>query len=262
MQRPRINYTRQTNANRTNRRPEGSSRSAASKTSKMTPGIAAVIAVIIVCAVCIPLIIASINNTSNISSDNIITAEQLGYTVVTPLKDELEITENTAAPTDTESPGVLYEKGHTDDHIKEIQLRLMALGYMVEAEPTTLFGPATEEAVKLFQTKHELNSDGKVNESTYNKLFSDNAQVYTSSVGSSGSDVATIQSLLSKLGYFSGSSTGYFGTETEAAVKKFQTANGLTADGKVGINTLSILKSSNAVAYTPPSPSPSATDQA
>ena len=49
------------------------------------------------------------------------------------------------------------------------------------------------------------------------------------------------------LGYLSGSADGDFGDATEAAVIAFQKDNGLTADGKVGSQTLSKLNSNNAV---------------
>lgn len=66
--------------------------------------------------------------------------------------------------------------------------------------------------------------------------------------GSTGSDVRQVQQRLKTLGYLSGSADGDFGDATEAAVKAFQKANGLTADGVVGKNTLSKLNSNNAVA--------------
>lgn len=42
------------------------------------------------------------------------------------------------------------------------------------------------------------------------------------------------------------SATGYFGSDTEAAIKKFQNRNGLTADGKVGTYTMNVLFSDSA----------------
>lgn len=64
--------------------------------------------------------------------------------------------------------------------------------------------------------------------------------------GSSGASVKTVQQRLKDLGYYTGSVDGDFGEGTEAAVKAFQKANGLTADGKVGTQTLSKLNSSSA----------------
>ncbi len=65
--------------------------------------------------------------------------------------------------------------------------------------------------------------------------------------GSQGSDVVTIQNRLKALGYFTGNATGYYGSATVASVKAFQSANGLSADGKCGSNTLNKLFSSSAI---------------
>ncbi len=53
-------------------------------------------------------------------------------------------------------------------------------------------------------------------------------------VGSSGSDVKTLQTKLKRWGYYTGSIDGVFGSGTKRAVVSFQKKNGLTADGVVG----------------------------
>ncbi|HVW82570.1 MAG TPA: LamG-like jellyroll fold domain-containing protein [Candidatus Paceibacterota bacterium] len=62
-------------------------------------------------------------------------------------------------------------------------------------------------------------------------------------MGASGADVMTLQQILSKLGYFKTSVTGYFGSITESALAAFQQANGLAAVGAVGPLTKSLLQS-------------------
>jgi len=58
--------------------------------------------------------------------------------------------------------------------------------------------------------------------------------------GSEGHEVSLIQEAMAKAGYFKyGSYTSYYGSITEAAVKSFQKANGLAADGIVGPATTS-----------------------
>jgi murein L,D-transpeptidase YcbB/YkuD len=55
--------------------------------------------------------------------------------------------------------------------------------------------------------------------------------------GCKGEDVKALQGILNALGYPCGNADGSFGSNTEAAVKKFQAAHNLTADGSVGANT-------------------------
>lgn len=59
--------------------------------------------------------------------------------------------------------------------------------------------------------------------------------------GSRGNYVAILQYMLRRAGY-DVSTDGVFGSNTEAAVKSYQTANGLTADGIVGRNTWNSLR--------------------
>jgi hypothetical protein len=60
-------------------------------------------------------------------------------------------------------------------------------------------------------------------------------------VGSQSADVTALQQRLTKDGFYSGSITGYFGTLTEAAVKEYQAANGITQAGYVGPGTRALL---------------------
>jgi len=59
--------------------------------------------------------------------------------------------------------------------------------------------------------------------------------------GSRGAEVTKLQEQLKKLGYFSGKATGYFGSATKTAVKKFQASKGVAVDGIVGNQTSKIL---------------------
>ncbi len=52
--------------------------------------------------------------------------------------------------------------------------------------------------------------------------------------GRNGFDVVFVQALLQKLGYYAGRVDGYYGAATVAAVKAFQTAQKVTADGVIG----------------------------
>ena len=60
-------------------------------------------------------------------------------------------------------------------------------------------------------------------------------------IGSSGADVIALQKSLTKAGFDPGGTDGNFGPQTADAVKGFQAASGLVADGKAGAKTLAAL---------------------
>ncbi len=65
--------------------------------------------------------------------------------------------------------------------------------------------------------------------------------------GSRGTAVLQLQQALNALGYDTNGADGKFGKGTERAVKAYQQANGLTADGKAGVKTLAQLYSGSSV---------------
>ena len=152
----------------------------------------------------------------------------------------------------TEAPAV-EEKVYMDlvpgtNHadVIELQKRLTELNYMENDEPTDYYGDVTKQAVGYFQRKHGLQMDGIAGVKTQELLFSEGAKPYTVTLGADGADVESMQQRLADLGY-PVSVTGYFGTETESAVKYFQRMNGLTDDGSVGAYTKEVLYSSEAI---------------
>lgn len=62
-----------------------------------------------------------------------------------------------------------------------------------------------------------------------------------SKYGSTGHEVRQVQTALKQQGYYTGSVDGIYGSRTQAAVRKFQAARGLTVDGICGANTLRAL---------------------
>ena len=61
-------------------------------------------------------------------------------------------------------------------------------------------------------------------------------------LGSNGTEVKTIQTTLKELGYYTyPKTTGYYGSITAEAVKRYQEDNGLSADGIIGKHTREIL---------------------
>jgi YVTN family beta-propeller protein len=60
--------------------------------------------------------------------------------------------------------------------------------------------------------------------------------------GDSGDEVAELQKTLQSAGYFRGRATGFYGSITDAAVRKFQAENNLKVDGIVGPKTSAALR--------------------
>lgn len=129
--------------------------------------------------------------------------------------------------------------------VKDLQQRLMNLGYMEEDEPTTYYGDATSKAVQYFQRQTGRKMDGITGVDTWDALMSESAPHYAAKLGFQGDDITKIQYRLYNLGYLteSGQINGTFDQDTETAVKKLQEVNKLTIDGTVGKTTYNLLYS-------------------
>lgn len=139
------------------------------------------------------------------------------------------------------------EPGMTNPVVSKIQSRLTELGYMGEDEPTLTYTEQIGTAVGLFQRSSSLEQTGIVDEGTYTALFAEDAPKYAVSEGMDGDDVTELQHRLWDLGYMS-KATGHYGSETTAAVQKFQERNGLAVDGAIGEQTREQLYSEEAKA--------------
>lgn len=159
----------------------------------------------------------------------------------TPEVEEVKEEEEEPAPN-------FYTVGVTHSSVAEIQQRLMDLGFMDYAEPTNYYGNITAESVMMFQRQNDLKQDGIIGPETKEMLLSEDAKKYTAKLGMDGNDIRRIQTRLYEMGYLASESqvTGHFGDVTEAAVKKMQENNGLSADGKVGSMTAELLYSGDA----------------
>ncbi len=113
------------------------------------------------------------------------------------------------------------------------------------------FGAGTTRAVQEFQIRNDLDADGKVGQKTWDALFAkyaaahDGNEQYPGVLMSAGQTGATVKSAQQQLNTRGAKldADGKFGVATTAAVRSFQSANGLTADGIIGPTTWSKLYS-------------------
>ena len=169
--------------------------------------------------------------------------------------------------------------GSSGEDVKQLQTRLTELGYYT-GKISGNYLDASQTAVSAFQERNGLTATGKADVDTQTLLYSGQAigkndrvtlvtptpapsadfvvdenapdQVIAtpdSSVpfdgnvkrGAKGAKVKKIQTRLTELGYYTGPISGNFLAKTAAAVKRFQTQNGLEADGIIGEDTWNLL---------------------
>ena len=190
-----------------------------------------------------------------------------GYTTIKKINGSCK-----AATRVTPSPQpsrLVLREGDSGDAVFVLQARLFELGYYA-GRIDGRFSEETTAAVKAFQKANGLGADGIVGSGTQKVLDSNNAvpggdvagsegteeepqvpaQLSTLRKGDDNSEVLVLQQYLMRYGFLTTSPDGQFGSGTERAVKLFQEANGLTADGIAGPGTLSILYGSGVVSYS------------
>jgi len=121
--------------------------------------------------------------------------------------------------------------------IEEVQTLLDIYGY--EAGPLDgVLGRRTRDAIEKFQKDNSINPSRFVDDVTWQKLRSFKDQGF---IEEGMLNLVLIQRLLKKAGYDPGSADGKFGSKTKEAVMKFQKANDLKPDAKIGYKTLTAL---------------------
>ena len=133
-----------------------------------------------------------------------------------------------------------------------MQRRLGAAGFppAAGAEAAT-FCPATEDAVRAFQTGRGLRCDGRCDEQTWTALVEASWKLgdrllFLTSPNMRGDDVAELQSRLGRLGFDCGRVDGILGPSTARALEEFQSNCGTSADGMCGpdtVRTLTVMSS-------------------
>ncbi|MBN6185475.1 peptidoglycan-binding protein [Aneurinibacillus sp. BA2021] len=141
--------------------------------------------------------------------------------------------------------------GDKGAEVKTLQQTLKSKGYFTYNNITGYYGSVTKESVRKFQRASHLQADGiagpKTQAALYGAAASKSTSMATLRYGARGAAVSSVQSRLKQLGYYTGKIDGIYKGGTQSAVKKFQQAARLSADGVVGPKTRGALFSSKAV---------------
>lgn len=149
--------------------------------------------------------------------------------------------------------GDVLRLGDRNTAVVEIRATLATLGLLDNPDEnlTTgqhvaadLFDAELDDAVRAFQQRRGLLVDGIVGEATYRALkeasYRLGARTLLHQFGAPmyGDDVATLQSKLQELGFYTALVDGHFGLQTHNALMSYQREYGLAADGICGPETL------------------------
>lgn len=150
-------------------------------------------------------------------------------------------------------PGEALRRGHRGGAVVETRDTLATLGFLENPEEhlTTgqhvaldVFDDDLDHAVRAFQQRRGLLVDGIVGEATYRALkeasYRLGARTLAHQFGAPmyGDDIATLQSRLQDLGFYTALVDGYFGLQTHNALMSYQRECGLAPDGICGPETL------------------------
>ena len=173
---------------------------------------------------------------------------------------------NTPVPIESEDGYTTLQEGDSGEAVKALQTKLKELGFFT-GTPLGNYKSLTVAAVRAYQAKNGLTVDGVASPALQKRIFEETVPGVTSTptiepsgetlkYGSTGESVKALQRKLKELDYFSGSIGGNYLAQTEAAVKAFQSAHGLTADGVATPELQRMILSTNATQTPPATPAP------
>lgn len=145
--------------------------------------------------------------------------------------------------------------GDSGYRVRELNKRLKELFYL-EGGIADIYTSETAEAVRRFQSQVGLVVDGNASAVLQQRLFAPGAPersgYSTLQRGDENARVSRLQRRLKELNYFSGSMTGYFGKQTQSAVKLFQRTVGMRPTGIATVRMQELLFSPDAPVYVKP----------
>jgi peptidoglycan hydrolase-like protein with peptidoglycan-binding domain len=138
--------------------------------------------------------------------------------------------------------------------VAAVQVALKRVG-LYNATVDGVRGPLTKAAIVRFQRRRGLSVDGVVGPQTRRAFGKRGRPAFGSRTikrGDRGWDVAAMQYILARRGYPPGAIDAVFGPMTDTALRNFQRALGLSADGLAGPATIAGLRHGSASRGTTP----------
>ena len=138
--------------------------------------------------------------------------------------------------------------------VAAVQVALKRIG-LYNATVDGVRGPLTKAAIVRFQRRRGLSVDGVVGPQTRRAFGKRGRPAFGSRTmkrGARGWDVAAMQYILARRGYPPGAIDAVFGPMTDTALRNFQQALGLSADGLAGPATIAGLRHGSASRGTTP----------
>jgi N-acetylmuramoyl-L-alanine amidase len=146
----------------------------------------------------------------------------------------------------------LLRRGDTGPAVAQLRAMLTSQGLLPPvpdtAALTDCFDLAVEHAVRAFQQRRGLITDGIVGLATQQALVDARRELgcrvlkYVIGRPMRGDDICTLQERLLELGYDAYRADGIFGVQTEVALRSFQRDYGLIVDGVCGPATMRALR--------------------
>lgn len=136
----------------------------------------------------------------------------------------------------------IIEPQSSGDAVEDVQMRLVSLGLLTDADVTGTFDEKTARAIAAFRSSMNLPQGTTVDEKVWNALVDASYRLGDRTLFLRlpyfhGNDVVELQKALGALGFTPGKEDGMFGPHTEDALRKFQLNLGLPSDGIAGAYT-------------------------
>ena len=128
-----------------------------------------------------------------------------------------------------------------ENAVVRLQVELKNAGF-APGTPDGHFGSKTKTALEKFQKDRKLPETGVADTATWKAINKSSSGIQAGVGAKTAAQIKQLQQALIGLGFLTGKADGVYGSKTREAVRSFQKAYGLGADGSAGPDTMTALK--------------------